>query len=71
MELILKRIAIINLLILSLSACSGPFADYSNFDLSTEYRKCDFDKLTAAGAQRCNNIKQECDKRKAETGFRC
>ena len=58
-------------LIVILSACNGPFSDYSNYDLSQAYDKCDFNKLTAAGAQRCNNIKKECDKRKDESGFRC
>jgi hypothetical protein len=54
-----------------LSACNGPYSGDSNFDLKTKYRGCDFSKLSAAGAQRCNNIKKECDKRKADTGFRC
>lgn len=58
-------------LIAMLCACNGPFNDYSNYDLSQAYDKCDFSKLTAAGAQRCNNIKKECDKRKDESGFRC
>lgn len=62
---------IVMLFSISLSACSGPFSDYSNYDLSNAYNKCDFNKLTAAGAQRCNNIKKECDKRKSELGFRC
>lgn len=54
-----------------LSACNGPFNDYGNYDLSQAYNKCDFNKLTAAGAQRCNNIKKECEKRKEESGFKC
>jgi hypothetical protein len=54
-----------------LAACSGPFSDYSNFDLKKEYNKCDYNRLTPAGAQRCNNIKKECEIRKEETGFRC
>jgi len=54
-----------------LTACSGPFSDYTNFDLKKEYNKCDYNRLTAAGAQRCNNIKKECDIRKEKSGFRC
>lgn len=70
MIFLLKAVSIIALTV-SLSACNGPFSDYSNYDLSSAYDKCDFSKLTAAGAQRCNNIKKECDKRKEESGFRC
>jgi hypothetical protein len=54
-----------------LLACNGPYSDYSNFDLKKEYNNCDYNKLTAAGAQRCNNIKKECDVRKEKSGFRC
>lgn len=54
-----------------LTACSGPFSDYTNFDLKKEYSKCDYNSLTAAGAQRCNNIKKECEVRKEEIDFRC
>mgnify|MGYP003631161809 CR=1 FL=1 len=71
MTYILKHTFITMLVVLSLSACSGPFSDYSNYDLKDIYEKCDFNKLTAAGAQRCNNIQKECDKRKKESGFRC
>ena len=67
----LFKASIITLLVTTLSACDGPFGDYSNYDLGQAYGKCDFNKLTAAGAQRCNNIKKECDKRKDESGFRC
>jgi hypothetical protein len=56
---------------LLLSSCSGPFAQYSDTDLRGEFRKCDFDRLNAAGAQRCLNIQKECEKRKQERGFRC
>jgi hypothetical protein len=56
---------------LLLTACNGPFSDYTNFDLKKEYTKCDYNRLTAAGAQRCNNIKKECEVRKEESGFRC
>lgn len=59
------------LLSISLSACSGPFSEYSDHELRQEFNKCDFDRLTAAGAQRCHNIIKECEKRKAATGFRC
>lgn len=55
----------------AVTACSGPFSDLSNFDLKKEYNQCDYNKLTAAGAQRCNNIKKECDVRKKANGFRC
>lgn len=54
-----------------LSACDGPFADYSNAGLRQEFSQCDYDTLNAVGAQRCNNIKAECDKRKKASGFRC
>jgi len=54
-----------------LTACNGPFSDYSASDLRKEYRECDYSRLTAAGAQRCNNLKKECDKRRKDTGFRC
>ena len=54
-----------------LSACDGPYSKYNNFDLKSEYSKCDYNKFTAAGAQRCNNIKKECDLRKKESNFRC
>jgi hypothetical protein len=55
----------------SLTACNGPFSQYSDHDLRQEFSKCDFDRLTAAGAQRCHNIIKECEKRKAASGFRC
>ncbi|MFT6030141.1 MAG: hypothetical protein ACI8O8_001884 [Oleiphilaceae bacterium] len=71
MTYILKRTFIITLTACLLNACSGPFSDYSNYDLKEMYSKCDFNKLTAAGAQRCSNIKKECDERKGESGFRC
>ena len=67
----LKRIFIIGLSTLSLSACNGPFSDLSNYDLKEIYAKCDSKNLNPAGAQRCNNIQDECDKRKKESGFRC
>tara|TARA_R110002072_G_scaffold184083_1_gene340384 strand:+ start:22253 stop:22465 length:213 start_codon:yes stop_codon:yes gene_type:complete len=70
MTLLFKTITAV-FFITMLSACSGPFSDYNNYDLSQAYAKCDFSKLTAAGAQRCTNIKKECDKRKDESGFRC
>ena len=54
-----------------LTACNGPFSDYSNFDLKKEYSKCNYNTLSPAGAQRCNNIKKECEIRKEESGFRC
>ena len=54
-----------------LSACNGAYSKYSDYDLKEMYRKCDYNKLTAAGAQRCNNIKKECNKRKEEKGLRC
>lgn len=54
-----------------LSACNGPFSDYSNRELKQEFSKCDYKTLNAVGAQRCNNIKAECDKRKEDSGFRC
>lgn len=65
------QLTIATLLTFPLSACDGPFSSHSNYDLSDAYNKCDFNKLTAAGAQRCINIKKECDKRKSENGFRC
>lgn len=58
-------------ILFSLSGCDGPYAKYSDYDLKEMYGKCDFNKLTAAGAQRCNNIKKECDKRKEDKGLRC
>lgn len=71
MIFIFKRTLTLTILSILLSACDGPFSDYGNYDLKEMYRKCDFNKLNAAGAQRCNNIKKECDKRKKESGFRC
>jgi len=67
------QIRILGALIITslLNACSGPFSDYSNNDLKREFSKCDYNKLSPAGAQRCNNIKKECDLRKAESGLRC
>ena len=66
-----KNILTLIIFTLLLTGCGGPFSDYSNHDLREVYGKCDFNKLTGAGAQRCNNLKKECDKRKSETGFRC
>ncbi len=57
--------------VFTLSACSGPFADYSDNDLREEFRKCDFDRLSPAGAQRCLNIQKECEARKKDRGLRC
>ncbi len=57
--------------LLTLSACGGPFADYSNRDLRKEFRSCNYERLSPAGAQRCNNIKKECEKRFKDNGFRC
>ena len=54
-----------------LTACNGPYSDHTNFDLKKEFNKCDYNRLNAAGAQRCNNIKKECDVRKEKNGFRC
>ncbi len=56
---------------LFLTACNGPFSDYNNLDLKKEFSKCDYSRLSPAGAQRCNNIKKECELRKEESGFRC
>lgn len=66
-----KRPLFTLLFCLLLSGCNGPFSDYDKYELSQEFNKCDFSKLTAAGAQRCLNIQKECDKRKEESGFRC
>jgi len=55
----------------ALAGCNGAYHDYSDADLKDMYRKCDYSKLTAAGAQRCNNIKKECLKRKEDKGLRC
>lgn len=66
-----KQVFICLFLSFGLSACDGPFAKYSDHELRVEFDKCDFDRLTAAGAQRCHNIVKECEKRKAATGFRC
>lgn len=68
---ILKNISLALIVTLNLAACSGPFSDYSNYELREAFDKCDFNKLNAAGAQRCNNIIEECEKRKEDTGFRC
>ena len=54
-----------------LSACSGPFSDYSDYELKRAYGECDYDNLSPAGAQRCLNIEKECEKRKKESGLRC
>ena len=59
------------LLSLGLSACDGPFAKYTDQELRQEFNKCDFERLNAAGAQRCHNIIKECEKRKEARGFRC
>jgi len=67
----LKQVLFIVLMCINLSACNGPFSSYSDYDLRQEFNKCDFDRLTAAGAQRCHNIIKECEKRKSATGFRC
>ena len=68
-----QTVRILQILTISsiLTACSGPFSDYTNFDLKKEYNKCDYSRLSAAGAQRCNNIKKECEVRKEKSGFRC
>jgi len=68
-----QTVRILQILTISsiLTACSGPFSDYTNFDLKKEYNKCDYSRLSAAGAQRCNNIKKECKARKEKSGFRC
>ena len=67
----LFKINITIFLTISLAACDGPFNDYSNYDLSQAYNKCTTSELSAAGIQRCNNIKKECAKRKRDSGFRC
>ena len=66
-----KHALICLLLSFGLSACDGPFAKYTDHELRQEFNKCDFDRVNAAGAQRCHNIIKECEKRKAATGFRC
>jgi hypothetical protein len=66
-----KKILTCVLLSFCLSGCDGPFSKYSDQELRQEFDKCDFDKLNAAGAQRCQNIIKECEKRKTKTGFRC
>jgi len=53
------------------TACDGAYSEYSDYDLKEMYGKCDYNKLTAAGAQRCNNIKKECDTRQKEKRLRC
>jgi len=59
------------LLAATLCGCNGAYSEFSDADLKDMYRKCDYSKLTAAGAQRCNNIKKECAKRKEDKGLRC
>ncbi|KZY31816.1 MULTISPECIES: hypothetical protein [unclassified Oleiphilus] len=54
-----------------LSSCGGAFSGYSDAELRKAYRDCDYNKLSPAGAQRCNNIKKECDSRRKDKGFRC
>ncbi|MFT7185688.1 MAG: hypothetical protein ACI84K_001071 [Pseudohongiellaceae bacterium] len=68
-----KTVQILQILTISsiLIACNGPFGDYTNFDLKKEYNKCDYNRLSPAGAQRCNNLKKECGIRKEKSGFRC
>lgn len=58
---------------LFLSACDGrnSFSNYSNYDLSQEYQKCQRGGLSPAGAQRCNNVEAECKRRKEESNYRC
>ncbi len=70
----IKRILItsaITLLCNLLTACGGAFSDYSDAELRKAFRECDYNKLSPAGAQRCNNIKKECSIRRKDSGFRC
>lgn len=68
---VLFRLIFVAALGLALTACEGPFHDYSNYDLQQENAKCQRGGHSGAGAQRCANVEKECEKRKAEKGFRC
>jgi len=67
----LSSISLMISLVILLNGCGGAYSKYSDADLKEMFRKCDYSKLTAAGAQRCNNIKKECKKRKEDKGLRC
>ncbi|MCP5206143.1 MAG: hypothetical protein H7A01_02980 [Hahellaceae bacterium] len=55
-----------------ISACNdNAFSGYSNYDLKEAYYECGKGGHSAAGEQRCRNIRAECETRKKERGFRC
>ena len=47
------------------------FTSYSNYELSEAWQECKSGGQNVAGAQRCNNIERECQRRKEEKNFRC
>lgn len=69
----LGRISSILCICLTASGCfeEKGFRTYSNYDLKQAWAECRSGNLSGAGEQRCANIRRECERRKAESGFRC